>query len=834
MSLPPSSTPYTTPSTLTDAAWHGGCLALAELARRGLLLPDRLAAVIPLTLRALHFDVRQASHSVGAHVRDAACYVVWAFARAYAPDVMRPYMQQLANGLLLLCVYDREVNVRRAACAAFQENVGRQGGLSFPHGIELNTLADYFTISNRGAAYLQVGRSIAAFPEYRRPLMDHLQAVKCRHWDRELRELACRALADFAALGDDSCQYLLTRTLPALYSGCESPDLVERHGCTLAVAEVLIVLQTKGQAGGSEGQQQLVQLILGMESRQLFSTRRSPLLRLSLSRLLTAAALYPDPLPSFSLLLSLLEDNLQHLEEEVQQSAVLALHSFWPRPELPAPVRAELVRRWVSALPTSPLMGARRGLTLALASLPASVLTGDLRTDVIGALSRGVQRGVQVDAEARRNSVTALSQVCEGLGAAVWEEVGGRDRVCDVALRAFLTGLEDYATDNRGDVGSWVREAAMRALARLLRQVAGGGEAGTPGFTQAELTEVGCGLLKQAVEKIDRLRECAAQALRDVAELSCVQGLPHWVEVRAALGVGGESPGDWSAPSVSFPRLVPLLPLAPYTGPMMAGLVLSVGGLTESVVRHSAAALTAFLTPAPPATVKLVGDSLLAVLWQYRGQARVVVPALKTVELLLTQALLDGLGVEVEATAAFMRRLCERCEKEASQSINVPKLLQVAAVLAALLGFSAQGAGGEGGEGRAAVVGARRRVLAALVGLVGHEYPKVRRVAAEALYGVWLQGEDEEVMRELVGEGGDDEGEWRDRWDDCQALLGETAWDEGSLQVQVRVKQLRQLLLLPALVPMLDKTAGGSAQHVSLGCIPGWRGCSEEGGRRNG
>ena len=110
----------------TDSAWHGGCLALAELSRRGLLLPDRLAPVIQHISKALVYDERRGSCSVGAHIRDAACYVCWAFARAFDPDVLKPYIHEIATKLLVVTVFDREVNCRRAASAAFQELVGRQ------------------------------------------------------------------------------------------------------------------------------------------------------------------------------------------------------------------------------------------------------------------------------------------------------------------------------------------------------------------------------------------------------------------------------------------------------------------------------------------------------------------------------------------------------------------------------------------------------------------------------------------------------------------------------------------------------------------------------------
>ena len=45
-----------------DGAWHGACLALAELARRGLLLPSRLPRAVPCVIKAIHYDVRRGSN----------------------------------------------------------------------------------------------------------------------------------------------------------------------------------------------------------------------------------------------------------------------------------------------------------------------------------------------------------------------------------------------------------------------------------------------------------------------------------------------------------------------------------------------------------------------------------------------------------------------------------------------------------------------------------------------------------------------------------------------------------------------------------------------------
>lgn len=68
-------------------------------------------------------------------------------------------MKEIAQNLVIVSVFDREINVRRASSAAFQENVGRQG--IFPHGIEIIQMADYFSLGNRNTSFLTIAAEIA-------------------------------------------------------------------------------------------------------------------------------------------------------------------------------------------------------------------------------------------------------------------------------------------------------------------------------------------------------------------------------------------------------------------------------------------------------------------------------------------------------------------------------------------------------------------------------------------------------------------------------------------------------------------------------------------------
>lgn len=146
-------------SSTSDSVWHGAALVIAEGSRRGLLSCTHLPRIVQCMVQALAYDQRKGSHSVGSHVRDAACYIAWSVARGFTAEEIEPHRVLFTESLLAQALFDREVHVRRAASAALQEAVGRWN--SIPEGIPLITTVDYYAVATKRLAYLEVAATVA-------------------------------------------------------------------------------------------------------------------------------------------------------------------------------------------------------------------------------------------------------------------------------------------------------------------------------------------------------------------------------------------------------------------------------------------------------------------------------------------------------------------------------------------------------------------------------------------------------------------------------------------------------------------------------------------------
>jgi len=149
-------------SPTAEPSWHGATLACAEFARQGLLSAAKVPVVLHWVLKvcfgmrhgweltvvqALFFDVRKGAHSIGSSVRDAACYFVWSLARSQDAEGIKPHAERLARSLMTLALFDREIHIRRAASAAFQENVGRMVRYSQPPRSAFDALVRDFSLT---------------------------------------------------------------------------------------------------------------------------------------------------------------------------------------------------------------------------------------------------------------------------------------------------------------------------------------------------------------------------------------------------------------------------------------------------------------------------------------------------------------------------------------------------------------------------------------------------------------------------------------------------------------------------------------------------------------
>ncbi|KXZ49841.1 hypothetical protein GPECTOR_19g292 [Gonium pectorale] len=812
--------------TESDTSWHGGCLALAELARRGLLLPERLPGLMPLVRAALHYDVRRGPHSIGAHVRDAAAYVCWAFARAYDPQLLEDCVTLLASSLLTIACYDREVNCRRAAAAAFQEAVGRLG--NFPHGIPLLTIADYFSVGIMQQAYLRVAPAVAALgPEYRMHLAAHLVRVKARHWDKPLRLLAARGAA---ALAPHCGAWLAGEALDELLSACLDEQLEVRHGAVVMVAELLPALAAAADASSpastsagaacpgaspssspsaaaasdccwplsAERAASVAHLVPAIDKARLYRGKGGEVMREAVGRLVEGCAAVRLELSAaqHAKVLEALDENLRHPQQYIQAGAISAVRAYAraylvPDARASASFRTRYLEPYLARL-HDPNVAVRRGYSMALGSLPAPLLLPVLE-EAVDALVDGCvpeEDPEQRDVESRVSCTRAL-------GLLVLTVYGTRDDgapgpcpeaadvLRDKVLPSLGSSLEDYTTDNRGDVGSWVREAAMGVLAgalALLPRCCGGGGGGTgrasregPGEAQRrELTDlagrcVGL-LLRQAVERIARLREAALRHLRELLASTQLRPLVPAADAVAAAAEAASAAADAGGAAASLEALqiiaVRLLAAPPYTEPLLEGLVASIGGVDASLSKAASQALLDAVAAAPPpapaaaedgavasgsgrqSLLSAVAGSLLDVWSRHAKSSRMATPLLRTALLLLTKApgaadvllprpppLQAARGALPPADAAaatavppapppcgpsrWVDHLVECGRAETRGCSDVGRLMEAASLLCALVAPPGH---------------CRTSALQGLLVLLSSRYPKVRRHSAEQLY----------------------------------------------------------------------------------------------------
>ncbi|XP_056642378.1 tubulin-specific chaperone D [Diorhabda sublineata] len=768
----------------SDGAWQGGCLALAELGRRGLLLPERLPQVVPVVLKALVYDEPRGYSSVGSHIRDAACYVCWSFSRAYESTVLAPYVNDIASTLLIVTCFDKEINCRRAASAAFQENVGRQG--SFPHGIDILTAADFFSVSVRSHAFLNISVYIAQFDEYSEALIDHLTVRKVDHWDLSIRELTAKALFNITPKNPD---YIISKTVPSLLEKTNSIDLNARHGSILAIGEILhavskIASETNKSINsliGDDILEKVKLLIPKFKEKLYFRGLGGELMKQACSDFIEKCSLARLPFHQDSIIddwLQLLNDCLSYEVIGIRLSAITALSTLLQEYYLDKQERCdEIVRQYVKELTTTTNEQSRMGHCLALGVLPKPILKRnfDSIVDVLIECA-AITPNTSKWAECRRDAVKALTSVVATMSDSIGTDC--TDSHIESIYNSFLEGLKDYTQDKRGDIGAWMREASVTGLQSLTFLLS---DRYPKVLTPELMGRVLGGIAQQAVEKIDRTRALAAKVFYSfIFNDPPVPNLPHREELTKIFVKTDCDELNWNSSSVTFPKFVQLIQFPGFVHHVMVGLICSIGGLTETLVKDSSSSFFAYLKEEyrtkGPEPIRRICDVILKIFVDYQKIDRITVPLFRFLDKLFDSGCIEC--VTVTENSEFVRDILKLIQQEISGCKDIYKLIDGIHVLCQFI------------QMKGAVCDI---ALVQLSILLCHRQPYIRRTTSSKFYEALLvYGEDTKISPDNI--------------ETVMTVLSSTDWEQPVERIRPIRNELCNLMGIRVPVPAKKKT----------------------------
>ncbi|KAK0503901.1 TBCD protein [Armillaria luteobubalina] len=724
---------------IAECTWHGSSLACAEMARRGLISSEKLPELLNWLSKALYFDLRKGAHSIGSNVRDAAAYVIWALARSKNPNELAPHAEKVARQLVTVSLYDREIHIRRAASAAFQEHVGRTG--LFPHGIDVLRKTDFYAVGIRRNAFLVAAPQVAEHPEYRQYLFDHLLDVPMRHWDANMRQLASQSLRlicllDLKELGPQVC----TRAAKLL----ESPDNTDIHGGLLALTELSIACRDRASSE-VEREQQMRDIFkyLAIVPHAVLVGSRNEIVTAAACQLIastvTLAEISMGPSTSVPKWRQVVDFGLKHRRVPVQEAAAMAMASI-----------SKLVDCFTTLRSGS--FSSQQSLGRVLGVIDYDSFPKCLPDSISCLLDSNV--------EARRNCYFAMPQIIQNIVPHLSDHMS--PEVFVSLFDALLNGLEDYTIDERGDVGSWIRMACVRGLtsvSEILISNARTIKRFDDYLTPSKYHLAVIGILKQGVERLDNVRQDAGECILRLLRLPLpdVKDAERWQLPSCGLLVelfaSGTESVSWSDGHWLFPRAVRLLEIEEYRQPVLKGLVISLGSKTDSIHRPVSTSLSAYARslPAngPTDAYDLVtfANDLIKYAQANLTSNNIIIPVLQTFSVLLEAGALEKLSSD-DSGIRSLDRLHLLASRHVDRLKSVQRIHESMKIVVNLLAFDTM----------------FERCIISLPSFLAHRFPTIRSDAAEFLY---LKIQSMDLNRDT---------------EEVEELLLETEWTSSNIE----------------------------------------------------
>ncbi|TVY41842.1 Tubulin-specific chaperone D [Lachnellula occidentalis] len=539
-------------SNANPLEWHGLILTLSHLLYRRSVPLESLDSILTYLAIGLSFEQRSTSgSSIGANVRDASCFGIWALARRFTTKELSSVkikaaalsctqkasvLQSLATELVISGCLDPAGNIRRGASAALQELIGRHPD-TVEEGIQVVQVVDYHSVALRSRAVQETASQAARLSSH------YYEGLKLAllGWrgvqdnDTTIRRTIATGFGSVVWTNPDYTKIRLIITdLASRLRSLPVREVGEAHGLILCMASVIEGLKLnlsdiKSGLGDLHGFVSSLSTFEGsiFEFLNTFEPTKSPeLLAESASRLMLA--MYPVLRADVAFrLLSLpgvkgnnvdffveipsldLEASFEHVTRYLG-----TLEQFYESSQVRRPNEAicktirNLLSRFLALDDIDPVSEAAALFLFLLDSSERSLIILDWVQRASSSNRKGEGK-VYLRALLKSFPIAQQPQILEVVRLR-W--AAGKERhdieICSTILLALRTsmalphcvaivgeGLDDYTTDARGDIGSLLRIEAAKAAGAMKEKTLFGK------------------LLRVSVEKLDKVRAEGQRAL---------------------------------------------------------------------------------------------------------------------------------------------------------------------------------------------------------------------------------------------------------------------------------------------------------------------------------